>query len=114
MAKSKEQANISPETRDEAMKIALSTQKPGQSKEQTKLIAQGIQKGIAQYKKQQKAKNRESDKKHKKVVKERAEKHASASESKTAQVKPKQAKLPWVLLVFSWLLFVGFYLLKMM
>ncbi len=107
MAKVKTQINVSPETRDEAMKIALSTQKPGQTKEQTKLIAQGIQKGIAQYKKQQKAKSRESDKKHKKVVKERAEKQATASESKTTRTK--QAKLPWVLLVFSWLLFAGFY-----
>ncbi|MBT0328128.1 DUF2956 family protein, partial [Vibrio campbellii] len=44
----------SQETQTEAMKIAKSTQKPGQTKEQTKLIAQGIEKGIAQYKKQQK------------------------------------------------------------
>ncbi len=107
MAKVKTQINVSTETRDEAMKIALSSQKPGQTKEQTKLIAQGIQKGIAQYKKQQKAKNRESDKKHKKVVKERAEKQATAPESKTARTK--QAKLPWILLVFSWLLFTVFY-----
>ena len=34
------------------MKIARSTQRPGQTKEQTKLIAQGIQKGIDQYKAQ--------------------------------------------------------------
>lgn len=39
------------ETQTEAMKIAKATQKPGQTKEQTKLIAQGIEKGIAQYKK---------------------------------------------------------------
>ncbi|MEF1163713.1 DUF2956 family protein, partial [Vibrio parahaemolyticus] len=38
------------ETQTEAMKIAKATQKPGQTKEQTKLIAQGIEKGIAQYK----------------------------------------------------------------
>ena len=57
----------SPETREEAMKIAKGTQKPGQTKEQTKLIAQGIQKGIDQYKKKQKAKTREIDKKLKAV-----------------------------------------------
>ncbi len=44
------------ETQQEAMRIAKSTQKPGQTKEQTKLIAQGIEKGIAQFKKQQKEK----------------------------------------------------------
>ncbi len=52
----------SQETQTEAMKIAKSTQKPGQTKEQTKLIAQGIEKGIAQYKKQQKERNRQADK----------------------------------------------------
>ena len=33
----------SQETQAEAMRIAKSTQKPGQTKEQTKLIAQGIE-----------------------------------------------------------------------
>lgn len=41
---------ISPETQQEAMKIARANQKPGQTKEQTQLIAQGIQKGIDEYK----------------------------------------------------------------
>ena len=36
---------ISPETQQEAMKVARANQKPGQTKEQTQLIAQGIQKG---------------------------------------------------------------------
>ncbi|HAJ92506.1 MAG TPA: DUF2956 domain-containing protein, partial [Gammaproteobacteria bacterium] len=35
-------------SQDEAMRIARGTQRPGQTKEQTKLIAQGIQKGIEQ------------------------------------------------------------------
>ena len=56
MAKNKEKLQISPEVREEAMRVAQATKKPGQTKEQTKLIAQGIQKGIAQYKKQQKLK----------------------------------------------------------
>ncbi|GIU31812.1 hypothetical protein TUM4433_23950 [Shewanella schlegeliana] len=42
--------SISNETKTEAMKVAKATQKPGQTKEQTKLIAQGIEKGIAEYK----------------------------------------------------------------
>lgn len=53
---------ISTETQQEAMIAAKATQKPGQTKEQTKLIAQGIEKGIAEYKKLQKAKARERDK----------------------------------------------------
>ena len=41
----------SKETIQQAEKLAKATQRPGQTKEQTKLIAQGIQKGIEQYKK---------------------------------------------------------------
>ena len=52
------QGRIAP---DEAMKIARGRQLPGQTKEQTRLIAQGIQKGIEQYKKQHKARVRERD-----------------------------------------------------
>ena len=44
---------------DTAERVAKSIQKPGQSKDQTKLIAQGIEKGISEYKKQQKIKERD-------------------------------------------------------
>lgn len=54
---------------EEALKVARSIQKPGQTKEQTKLIAQGIAKGIELYKKQQSAKSRERDKARKKAIK---------------------------------------------
>jgi len=53
---------LSPETQHDAFAIAKGTQKPGQTKEQTKLIAAGIEKGIADFKKQHKAKARERDK----------------------------------------------------
>ncbi len=54
---------------EEALKVARSIQKPGQTKEQTKLVAQGIAKGIELYKKQQSAKARERDKARKKALK---------------------------------------------
>lgn len=54
---------------DEAMVVARSIQKPGQTKEQTKLIAKGIAKGIELYKKQQSAKARERDKSRKRFLK---------------------------------------------
>ncbi len=62
MPKYTQSASASPETVDAAMKIAKGIKKPNQTKEQTKLIAQGIQKGIAEYKKQQKGKVRELNK----------------------------------------------------
>jgi hypothetical protein len=54
---------------EEALRMARATQKPGQTKEQTKLIAQGIAKGIEMYKKQQSAKARERDKARKRALK---------------------------------------------
>ncbi len=49
------------ETQTEAMKIAKATQKPGQTKEQTKLIAQGIEKASLNTK-TAKERNRQADK----------------------------------------------------
>ena len=60
--KNNNKAQISIESQQEAMAIAKATQKPAQTKEQTKLIAQGIEKGITLYKKQQKERAREADK----------------------------------------------------
>ncbi|KDM93007.1 DUF2956 domain-containing protein [Photobacterium galatheae] len=102
---SKSANSPSPETQTEALQIARATQKPGQTKEQTKLIAQGIQKGIELYKKQQKAKARERDKFRKKQLKEKA---ASVNHGHTPQddaepqVIIKHSLLPWLLLAVSW------------
>ncbi|MFC6672210.1 DUF2956 domain-containing protein [Marinobacterium aestuariivivens] len=104
-----ETADSVPETQDEAMKIARSTQRPGQTKEQTKLIAQGIQKGIAEYKKQQKAKARAVDKERK-----QAAKHEEATDTSTAESTPERrtSPLPWVLLILSWCLFAAYFVIK--
>ncbi|MFT4720241.1 MAG: hypothetical protein ACI9SB_001410 [Candidatus Azotimanducaceae bacterium] len=87
---------ISEQTHAEAMKIARSTQRPGQTKEQTKLIAQGIEKGIAEYKKQQKVKARERDKQRKKDL--RAKATSEDVVESTAGKKPYQWLywLPWL------------------
>ena len=90
----------SPESRNEAMEIAKGTQRPGQTKEQTRLIAQGIQKGITQYKKQHKAKSRELDKRRKTTQME----SNSANEIEfQKQTVYRQHWLPWLLLALSWL-----------
>lgn len=54
-----------------ALHVARSIQTPGQTKEQSKLIALGIAKGIAQYKKQQGEKARAREKLRKRLLKER-------------------------------------------
>jgi len=86
---------------EEAEKIAQGTKKPGQTKEQTKLISQGIQKGIELYKSQQNAKNREIDKKRKQVLKSNAQQKPPELDN-VSQVKYKQHWLPWLLLVLTW------------
>ncbi len=95
----------SEQTQQDAMAVAKAIQKPGQTKEQTKLIAQGIEKGIALYKKQQKEKNRQADKAKKRALKT---KQANAVEVDSephdeANQKPATNALPWILLVLSWI-----------
>ncbi|MGO1297890.1 MAG: DUF2956 domain-containing protein [Vibrio sp.] len=98
----------SPETQQEAMRMAKATQKPGQTKEHTKLIAQGIEHGITLYKKQQKEKKRQADKAKKKQT--ITEKSPTTLEIPTAESLPRRQIywLPWVLLLVSWLGFIAY------
>lgn len=64
-----ERVQIDQRIQEEALRVAKSIQVPGQSKEQTRLIAKGIEKGIALYKQQQSAKARERDKARKRAGK---------------------------------------------
>ena len=92
--------SVSPETQDEALKTAKAMQRPGQTKEQTRLIAQGIQKGIEQYKKQHKSKSRELNRRLKTVP----GKDNVNEESEYLEPMPyRQHWLPWTLLLLSWL-----------
>ncbi|WP_028862241.1 DUF2956 domain-containing protein [Psychromonas aquimarina] len=107
MAKNKKN-EISAETQDEALAIAKKTQKPGQTKEQTRLIAQGIQKGIAEYKKTAKEKLRQADKANKKKKRQQQQ---QVTEVEIETTEEKNSKLPWVLLALSWAAF-GIYFLS--
>ena len=97
---SKKKYQSSDACQEEAIRIALGTQRPGQTKEQTKLIAQGIQKGIEQYKKQQNAKARDLDKKLKKVNRQLGSPEAPEIEV-LEKVIYRQHWLPWALFVLS-------------
>ncbi|SFG80076.1 DUF2956 domain-containing protein [Neptunomonas qingdaonensis] len=114
-------STVSDETKTEAMNITRATQKPGQTKEQSKLIAQGIQKGIDLYKKQQKAKARDLDRQKKKIkpVNARSTDNTRPEESglKDAQTRSAASKprsqlkilVPWLLLLVSWLIFAAYF-----
>jgi len=88
--------NISPQTEQEALAIAKATQKPSQTKEQTRLIAKGIEKGIAEYKKRQKAKARDLDKKRKKLD-QKVERLDSTVEAEPAPDSAKSKITPTLL-----------------
>jgi hypothetical protein len=76
------------------------------------LIAQGIEKGISEYKKQQKVKGRERDKQRKKTV--AAKVNESTETITTESIKPESpvnraralSALPWLLLLVSWVYFL--------
>ena len=108
MAKIKKQPP-SPQTREEALTMAKATQRPGQSKEQTKMIAQGIEKGIDHYKKQQKAKAREKDKQRKKEEYQTATESAEQNPAKS-EIRYRTPWLPWALLLITWA-GIGLYIL---
>lgn len=93
-------------TSTEALKIAKGTQKPGQTKEQTKLIAQGIEKGIAEYKKQQKAKSRERDKARKAQLKQKE--LPLIPEESTQEKSTTAPKIYLVSLILSWAFFIAY------
>jgi len=101
---------ISEQTKKDALKIAKGIQKPGQIKEQTKLISQGIEKGIAEYKKQQKSKAREADKVRKQALKAQQKRDAehTAETLKDKEGSRFMAYLPWSLLLLSWIGFITF------
>lgn len=100
---------ISKQARAEALKIARGTQRPGQKKEQTKLIAQGIEKGITEFRKREKAKARERDKLRKKALKEPKLTQPQAEQTQDVQTKKsvlRSAWIPWLLLLASWAYFL--------
>ncbi len=97
----------STQTQDEALKVAKATQRPGQAKEQTKLIAQGIEKGIYHYKKQQKAKVRIINKKKHKTGKNNDDQFQTNQHSSEVNPNCMRSSLPWILLIISW---IGFFI----
>jgi hypothetical protein len=111
MAKSAKSHSQSDATHDEAMRIARGTQRPGQTKEQTKLIAKGIQNGIEQYKKRQSAKARELDRNRKKV-KQQIKSPETGQVVVEEKLVYRRPWLPWALLVLSWLSFAVYLFVK--
>ena len=97
--------------RAEALKIANSQHIDGQTREQTRLIASGIQRGMEQFLRQQNEKARELDKRIKKVQRlavSHQQPESAADTEVVAHTSMNVSRLPWVLLIISWILFVAY------
>ena len=97
--------------RAEALKIANSRHIDGQTREQTRLIASGIQRGMEQFLRQQNEKARELDKRIKKVQRMAStypQPESATDAEVVAHVPINLSWLPWGLLIVSWILFVTY------
>ena len=97
---------------DKALNIAQGIKQGNQTKTQTKLVAQGIGKGIELYKKQQNKKQRDIDKNKKRELKNKANiENNNVDESNQSRKKTliSQANIAWGLLLLSWLFFIVYF-----
>lgn len=94
--------------RAEALKIANTIKTEGQTPVETKAIANGIQRGMELFLRQQSEKTRELDKRVKKVkqLSNQLTQQKPSDEKEKTLDKPMQSRLPWVLLALSWGLFL--------
>jgi len=99
--KSLEKANA-----DEATAIAQGIKQENQTKAQTKLIAQGIRKGVELYKSQQNKKLRDIDKRKKKDLKNKIKSHEEIDTDSDNGAINFSKLLPWGLLIISWIFFI--------
>ena len=100
MAKTPLNKKIAREIQLEAEQIARSLRKPDQTKEQTRLIAKGIQQGIETYRRQQAEKARDFDKELKKLKKQENPVEA-AQPVVEERIVHRRHWLPWVLFLLS-------------
>lgn len=102
------QKKDSRDIRAEAQKIANSIKTEGQTPAETKAIANGIQRGMEMFLRQQSEKTRDLDKRTKKVkqlANQLGQPKANLDEKPTPH-DHHQSRMPWILLAISWAIFV--------
>jgi len=94
--------------RAEALKITNTIKTEGQTPVETKAIANGIQRGMEMFLRQQSEKTRELDKRVKKVkqLSHQLTQQKTADEKEETINTQTNSRLPWVLLALSWGLFL--------
>lgn len=102
--------------RAEALKIANTIKTEGQTPVETKAIANGIQRGMEMFLRQQSEKTRDLDKRVKKV-KQLSTRLTQQKPGDQIEKNPNvqtQSRLPWILLALSWGLFAVIALAKIL
>jgi len=110
--KYKKNKNLDSVITDEALVIAQGIKQENQTKSQTKLVAQGIRKGIELYKNQQNKRQREFDKTRKKELKTKNSIRSSEIQDSNPKIKNTVTLtllVPWSLLIASWTFFLVYY-----
>lgn len=102
--------------RAEALKIANTIKTEGQTPVETKAIANGIQRGMELFLRQQSEKTRDLDKRTKKVKQLATKLMQDKTVNEKADVVSVQtsSKLPWALLAVSWVLFLMLVVVKVL
>ncbi|CAA0113975.1 Uncharacterised protein [BD1-7 clade bacterium] len=108
----KKRAAKTDQTRETAQAITRRSGQVAEDKAQRRAVTQAIADGIKEYKLQQKAKQRDQDKKLKKAQADAERLRGEYEEKlKALNVQGDQAqggsRLPWVLLAASWLVFAA-------
>ena len=96
------------QTHEEALAITNNVVKPGYTKQQRKEIQKAIEAGIAQFKREYGAKQRDYNKQGKKAIASLNSEKADVVDVADVNAVFNIAYLPWILLVLSWLAFAAF------
>ncbi len=95
---------------DEAVAITQNVVKPAHTKQQRKEIQKAIEAGIAQYKREFKAKQRDYNKQGRKAIASLNQTQSDTADVDSIEAPSKKHLLPWILLGLSWLGFAVYIL----
>jgi len=94
---------LSDEAQGKVQEITNAVVPVGFSKQQRREVQQAIEKGLDKIRTETASKNRDRDKKHKKLLKQLANKDGNTDTTEVPLNKTSTSILPWLLLAATWL-----------
>lgn len=102
---------LSDEAKSKAQEITNNVVPVGFTKQQRREVQQAIEKGLDKIRTETKMKNRERDKKHKKLQQQLSQVDVNTDTTEAPPNKTSIATLPWSLLAATWLVIAAYFLL---